>query len=452
MDLILRDYQTDIINKTRASFVQGFKSPLIVLPCGSGKTAVFAWMASQSQQRGKNVWFLVHRAELLDQTVATFEKFNIPTDRILIGMVQTVANHLERYPKPNIIVYDEAHFSAAKTWQRISDAFPDAYKIGLTATPCRLDGKPLGKTYSNMITGITAKQLINSGMLSPFKYYSATLADFSMLNTKRGDYDPEQAAEILSRSAIMGGVVKHYRELADGKKAICYCPTIKFSENTAVMFQSAGINAVHFDGNTPDKQRKQIIADFRNGIIKILCNVDLISVGFDMPDCDACILLRPTQSLALYIQQSMRALRPLPGKTAIIIDHVGNALRMGGLPDNDWEWSLMEKPKRRTAKSENTVFVRQCEKCFFTFESAKSTICPNCGHENKKTVDEIKIIEAVKLQELKEIEAKVKKEARRNVHTCKTYADLLAYADKYGYKTGWAYTQAKIRGIPIERN
>jgi len=444
-ELILRNYQTDIVNKTRQAFKQGFKSPLIVLPCGSGKTAVFAWMASQSQAKGLIVWFLVHRQELLTQTIDTFNRFDIPTDKITIAMVQTIANHLEDYPKPDLIVFDEAHFSAAKTWGKIIEAFPDAYKIGLTATPCRLDGKPLGKIYDTMITGITAKELIQDGMLSKYTYYSATLADFAKVKTKCGDYDQEQAAEILSKSAILGGVVQHYKELANNKKAICYCPTIKFSENIADIFQSAGINAVHFDGNTPEKQRKDIIAKFRTGEIKILCNVDLISVGFDVPTAECCILLRPTQSVALFIQQAMRALRPLPGKIAIILDHVGNALRHG-LPDNTWDWSLTEKPKRKN-KEENSVFVRQCEKCFFTFETKKNTVCPNCGHENKKTVEEIKIIEAVKLQELKEAEAIIKKQARRNVHTCKDYSDLIEYGKKYGYKSGWAYTQAKIRGF-----
>ena len=142
----------------------------------------------------------------------------------------------------------------------------------------------------------------------------------------------------------------------------------------------------------------------------------------------------------------MRPMRPLPGKIAIILDHVGNALRHG-LPDSEFEWSLSAKPKRKN-KEPNSVFVRQCEKCFFTFES-KITICPNCQHENKKTVEEIKIHSEIELKELKEAEAKTKKQARLGVHTCKTYADLLAYAEKYGYKKGWAYTQAKIRGITV---
>ncbi|HAT75721.1 MAG TPA: helicase, partial [Flavobacterium sp.] len=338
MELVLRDYQTDIINKTRQAFKDGFKSPIIVLPCGSGKTAVFAWMANQAQNNGFNVWFLVHRQELLGQTEETFKKFNLPVDKILIGMVQTVANNLQNYNKPNLIVFDEAHFSAAKTWGKIIEAFPNALKIGLTATPCRLDGRPLGNIYDTMITGISAKELINSGKLSDYVYFSVPLIKTDELKTKAGDYDIKQVVSQFENT-VFADVVKTYKTKADNKKSICYCPTIEISEKTAAEFQRSGIEAIHFDGNTPEKQRKQIIADFRVGKIKILCNVDLISVGFDVPDCECCILLRPTKSLALYIQQSMRALRPLPGKIAIILDHVCNYAEHG-LPDTNREWSL----------------------------------------------------------------------------------------------------------------
>jgi superfamily II DNA or RNA helicase len=440
MELILRDYQVDIINKTRQSFKDGFKSPLIVLPCGSGKTAVFAWMASQSQANGKIVWFLVHRQELLSQTVETFNRFNIPVDKITIGMVQTIANHLEDYPKPDIIVFDEAHFSAAKTWGKIIEAYPSAYKIGLTATPCRLDGKPLGSIYDTMITGITAKELIADGRLSDYTYLSIPLIKTDDLKSKAGDYDIKQVVDQF-QNTVYADVLKTYQERANNKKTICYCPTIEISEKTAEMFQQSGIEAVHFDGNTPEKQRKQIILDFRAGIIKILCNVDLISVGFDVPDCEACILLRPTKSLALFIQQAMRALRPLPGKKAIILDHVCNYLDHG-LPDQDRDWSLEKKIKKEKQKNSDEFLSHTCINCYYQF-SNKTAICPNCGCVMEREKKEIQHKKYLELQEIN----KNFQPVITNYKKCKTIAQLHELCKQKGYKPGWAWVKAKELGL-----
>ncbi len=444
MELVLRDYQTDIINKTRQAFKDGFKSPIIVLPCGSGKTAVFAWMANQAQNNGFNVWFLVHRQELLGQTEETFKKFNLPVDKILIGMVQTVANNLQNYNKPNLIVFDEAHFSAAKTWGKIIEAFPNALKIGLTATPCRLDGRPLGNIYDTMITGISAKELINSGKLSDYVYFSVPLIKTDELKTKAGDYDIKQVVSQFENT-VFADVVKTYKTKADNKKSICYCPTIEISEKTAAEFQRSGIEAIHFDGNTPEKQRKQIIADFRVGKIKILCNVDLISVGFDVPDCECCILLRPTKSLALYIQQSMRALRPLPGKIAIILDHVCNYAEHG-LPDTNREWSLEQKVKKPKQKNSDEFLNHTCPSCYYQF-SNKTAICPSCGCVMEREKKEIQHKKQIELQEIN----KNYKPPITSLKQCKTIADLHALCKLKGYKPGWAWVKAKEKGLWIPK-
>jgi superfamily II DNA or RNA helicase len=326
------------------------KKPLVTLPTGAGKTVVFAWLANQTQLKNKTVWFVVHRKELLDQTVDTFNKFDIPVKNIHIGMVHSFANHPERYGKPDLIIIDEAHHSSAATWLKIIHSYPDTFLIGLTATPCRLDGKPLGDIYDDLILGVTPKQLIDSGYLAPFRYFAPSVADLSGLKKRGSDFDTDQAAEILMERAVFGDVIKHWHELADGLQTICYCSSVKHSVATAEAFQSDGVNAVHFDGTTPKNERTEIIKKFKNGEIKILCNVDLIGEGFDVPDCWCCVLLRPTTSAGLFIQQSGRALRPQPDKTAIIIDHVGNYVRHG-LPDDDHEFSLHGKAMKRKSDS-----------------------------------------------------------------------------------------------------
>ncbi|OLS02903.1 DEAD/DEAH box helicase [Tissierella creatinophila] len=447
MELRLRNYQEKLINKVRQAFIDGYKNPCIVLGCGGGKTVLFSYMAKQSQDKGNTVWFLVHRRELLDQTIETFNRFGIERKTIHIGMVGSYSRNLDKYPKPDFIIFDECHFSAAKTWQRIIDKFPDAKIAGLTATPSRLDGKPLDKIYDSLIVGDSAKTLIKNGYLSPYKYYAPTVTDLSSLTKKRGDFDKEQASELLSTRAVFGDVVKHYKNLADGKQTICYCSSIKHSKEMAEEFKTEGINAVHFDGDTPKKQRTKIIKDFRNKKIQILCNVDLISVGFDCPDVDCCILLRPTMSTALYIQQSNRALRFREGKVAIILDHVNNYERHG-LPDDEREWSLNNKLEGQPSYQENgELILRQCINCYNVFKSSR--ICPYCGFENELQHQEIENIKGIELREIKD---KKEEEAKKIVldyrkpEDCTNVEELKQFAKNRNYKSGWIYFQMKSRG------
>jgi superfamily II DNA or RNA helicase len=448
-NLILRPYQSDVLLRTREAFRQGFRRPLVVLPCGAGKTVLFAYMAAQSQAKGKTVWFLVHRKELLDQTIATFERFGIQLKTIHIGMIATYANHPERYPKPDFIIFDEAHFSMAHTWQKIINLYPDAYIVGLTATPCRLDGKPLGATYDTMIVGITTKELIKQGYLSKYRYFAPSVADLSGLKRKGSDFDPDSASELLMQRAVYGDVIESYRKYANGLQTICYCSSIKHSQAMAEEFRKAGISAVHFDGNTPAAERKQIVQDFRDKKIQVLCNVDLISVGFDVPDCWCCILLRPTMSTALHIQQAGRALRPQPGKTAIILDHVGNYTRHG-LPDDSREWSLNSNLKpRQQYKSDGTLAVRQCAECYFTFPSGPDK-CPNCGAEIKKTRQEIENIKKIHMEEVKQayrqkVAAAVREKS--DISECRNLSEIMAWCKQHGRKPGYGYYVAKARGL-----
>lgn len=447
--LELRNYQTDIIRRTHQS-LHTHKRPLICLPTGSGKTVVFAWLADQTQRKGKTVWFLVHRRELMDQTIDTFDRFGIDRRQIHIGMVATVANHPDKWPKPDLIIFDEAHHSSAATWGRIIAMFPDAYIIGLTATPCRLDGKPLGSVYDDLIIGVTTADLIQSGHLAPYRYFAPAVADLAGLKRKGSDFDRDQAAEILMKRAIYGDVIHHWRQYAYRYQTIIYCSSIKHSQATAEAFRNAGINAVHFDGSTPAEERRLIVQDFRSRRITVLCNVDLIGEGFDVPDCWCCILLRPTTSLALHIQQSGRALRPQPGKTAIILDHVGNYTRHG-LVDDPRAWSITERVQSAPEYGEDgKLLVRQCAKCYFTFPTGPAT-CPNCGALLAATRQELANIKKIRLKEIRQGYRSKADEAvkEKTIQQCKTLTELQAYARAHGLKPGWAWHTAKARGYRV---
>ena len=354
-----------------------------------------------------------------------------------ICMVQSVSRHIEEIEPPTLIMTDECQHSPAESYRKIYRAFPDAYRVGLSATPTRLHGGGLGAVFDELVIGPSVRELIDRGCLADFDYYAPRLIDTDKLRRRsNGEFDTAQAAQVLSTAAIYGDVIRHYEKLAAGKQAICYCATVAHSQQTAGAFTAAGIPAAHIDGTTGAAERAAAIERFRCGEIRVLCNVDLISEGFDVPDCGCSILLRPTHSLVLHTQQSMRCMRFKAGKRAVIIDHVGNVFRHG-LPDEPHEWTL-EGRKRQSKK--NMLAVRQCPECFFAHRS--SPVCPGCGYVYPKT--EREILEEKKEAELVKIQSRLK-----TAEDCRTMKELMAFAKKNGYKPGWAYWQAKRRGWKV---
>lgn len=429
----LRDYQSDLVRGVHEAWREGYKRPCIVLPCGGGKSIITADMAKRTTDRGKNVLFLVHRQELCEQIREAFSDYGVNMNLCTVGMIQTVSRHLENTPTPALIITDENHHCLASGYKKIYEHFDTAYCVGVTATPVRLNGGGLGEVNDKLIVGISAKELINRKCLAPYDYYAPPVTDLSGIKSRNGDYAPEDIEAALNKPHIYGDVIRYYKELADGVKGICYCATVNHSKDMAKAFNDAGISAAHIDGSTPKKERAEIVQQFREGKITILCNVDLISEGFDVPDCGVSILLRPTKSLTLYIQQSMRCMRYQPNKKAIIIDHVGNVHRHG-LPDMDREWTLDPKPAR---KKQNAVLVRQCTECFYTH--SPSPVCPKCGYVYPKTQREIKQEQEAQLMKIVE--------AYSLPSECRSLQELHVFAKKKGYKSGWAYHIAKERGF-----
>lgn len=443
----LRDYQEELVGKVREAWLHGKKAPCIVLPCGGGKSCIVAEIARRTTEKKNRVLFLVHRKELCGQIERTFRKWGVDMLRCQIMMVQTAARRLGKIPPPSLIITDENHHSPANTYKKVYEAFPNAHRVGVTATPVRLDGSGLGDINDELIVGVSAKWLIEHKCLSPYDYYAPSLVDLTGIKIKKGDYDISSVENLMLRKAVFGDVIKYYKELAGGRQAVCYCTSVRHSMETAMQFALAGIEAAHIDGSTPESERERIIGDFRRGAIDILCNVDLISEGFDVPDCECAILLRPTQSLTLYIQQSMRCMRYREGKRAVIIDHVGNYARFG-MPDADRTWTLesRKKQKREIAQTDE-VRVKECPECFAVFkpfseDGAPVNLCPNCGYIfPKKERAEIEHEQA----ELNKIEGFVLD--FKTPEECHSYGELLDYAKGHGYKPGWAWYQAKNRGL-----
>lgn len=341
----------------------------------------------------------------------------------------------------NVLVHNCQH-STSKTYLRLINEFPNAYILGLTATPCRLSGKPLGDIFESMVQVISAQDLIKRGYLADYDYYAPkTNADFTKVKIKNGDYDSTEIEKVMDNKKIYGDIIKEYKRLANNKKTIVYCSSINYSKKIEKLFIDNGYPAKHFDGTTPKNERDKIIDDFRNNKIKILTNVDLIGEGFDVPDCECCILLRPTQSLSLYIQQSTRCLRPNGDKKSIIIDFVGNVFRHG-MPTENREWSLKEKVTCQNKSGERDILTRQCGNCFRVYQGT-SRICPYCGFDNGKTRKELEEEKKAELEKIEKIEKQKRKKELKN----KSYEELVKIGYQRGYKNPeyWAKIRVEYR-------
>ena len=414
-----------------------------MLPCGGGKSVIVAEMAKRTAGNGRYVLFVVHRKELCEQITRTFLWWGVDMRFVRVMMVQTACNRLGRIPEPSLIITDENHHSKASSYRKIYDYYKHAYRVGVTATPVRLDGTGLKDVNDDLVIGVSAKWLIEHHCLAPYDYYAPAVADLSTVKVKCGEYDAKQAEKVMLESKVYGDVIAYYRKFANGMQAVCYCTTVKHSQAMAAQFCAAGIDAAHIDGQMKKAERAEIVERFRRGAIDILCNVDLISEGFDVPDCSCVIMLRPTQSLTLFIQQSMRCMRYRKGKRAVILDHVGNYARHG-MPDDDREWTLEGKKKRKGEKPDTVPEERYttCTSCFAVI-AGDVQICPYCGKEIEKK--QRKAIEQEQNTELVKITAFTVN--TKTPDECRTYAELLEYAKMMGYKPGWAWYQAKQRGL-----
>lgn len=451
----LRDYQQETIDKVYQSIKSGHRSIMIQQPPRTGKTVLMADIARRATAKGNRVLFMVHRQEIVQQVVKTFRADGVDMNLAKIGMVQTITRHVDDLDSPQIIFVDEAHHALATTYQRVLKAFPKAYKLLFTATPYRLNGAGFTDIADDLITGKQVSWLIDHHFLAPVDYYAPSQIDASKLRTKRtGDYS-EGSIEEAMKPKIYGNAVKHYLKLAAGKQAIAYTYNVDSAIRLAQAFNARGITARAVAGNTPKEERRKIIEDYRAGKIKIVTNAELFTEGIDLPNVDCVIMLRPTQSLSLYLQFAMRSMNPREGKTATIIDHVGNVERFG-LPTDDREWTLEGREKGKTSSSGATIkSVTVCQTCFASFYRTGGT-CPYCGAalgEEKKieVVDdaELKKVTRSRLAIIKQLEqsAATQNIAGKRPSELKSFKEIQAYAKLKGYRPGWAYYYAKQRGF-----
>jgi DNA repair protein RadD len=440
--LELRDYQHDLLEQARGLIRSGARSLIIQSPTGSGKTVLVAQMLKTAAERGYRAWFCVHRRELVNQSVRTLTESagmdvgvvaaGFPGNRKLpvqVCSIGTLRNRRHALTAPSLIVWDECHHTAAKTWADIFEAYPNAAHVGLTATPERLDGTGLDKWFQHLVIGPSVAWLIEHGYLSKYRLFAPPPPNLSAVNILAGDYNRKELSAAMGRSTVTGDVISHYRRHAAGKRMIVFAWSIESSMLIAGKFRACGIEAEHVDGDTEDRERDAAMERFKRGETLVLTNVDLFGEGVDVPAMEAVALLRPTQSLTLYLQQVGRALRPSPGKdAAIILDHAGNCRRFG-LPDDERVWSL--EGRKRGGVRDDAAPIRQCPACYAVM-SAAADRCGECGYlfvsmprEMNEVAGDLQEVEAASLSKFE----RLKEQAN-----AKTLDDLIKIARLRNYK------------------
>ena len=390
MKINLREYQKEGVDEIRFSYMKGNDNVLFVLPTGGGKTVIFSHIAEQAAQKGNRVCILVHREELVNQSSEALDKIGVKHGIISAGQkmdlsygvqiasVWTLVRRLHKVPDTffGLIVVDEAHHAVAGSWKKTIDHFYTAKVLGVTATPERLDGKGLKDYFSDMIVGPDTAWLTANKYLAPAKVYSPPLkVDRKNIKTRAGDFAMEEAEEQLMNGDFMGDAVTHYARHVFPGSAIAFCCTVAHAEAVAEAFRTAGFKAEALAGKIAKEERKETIQKLGTREINVLTSCQIISEGTDVPSVAGALLLRPTKSLSLYLQQVGRCLRPAEGKDhAVVMDHVGNSL-VHGLPTQAREWSLEGRKKR---EKDAAPPLKVCKSCY-AVAPISAKICPTCG-------------------------------------------------------------------------
>lgn len=400
----LRKYQSAVIDRLRAHVTTGGKKRvLLVAPCASGKMVMIAWMMRTTSLP---TLFVAHRRELLNQCVDQLAGFGLthvsvlrgdddrydPSASVTVASAQSLKN---RPPKgPGLIFLDEAHRSLTPGMERdVFDAYPEATIIGATATPSRLDNRPMGDRFEAMEIATSYGELLKDGyLLEPRVYGAPVIADLSAVRiNSSGEYDEDQLAEVMSSTHLRGQLVTQWLKLAhlhkdprtgllvpgERRRTVIFAVNVAHSKLIVDDFRRAGVRIAHLDGKTPDGERQQMLADLESGALEIVCNVNVLLEGVDIPAIKCIVHARPTESLVVWIQSTCRALRLWQEMTPIIIDHAGNRDRHG-FPTEDRAWSL-HRPAARYVSGIDAK-VRVCPICFLANVMSRR-LCAGCLFE-----------------------------------------------------------------------
>lgn len=458
----LRDYQFQAVADIEAAF-ESNKRALFVLPTGGGKTTIFSQVAKDAVAKGERVLVLAHRRELIEQAAARLKLFGLSVGLVLSGeemtpeapvqvaSIQTLVRRFGHVKAPDLIIVDESHRAVADSYARVLKEYPDARVLGMTATPCRLDGKGLRESFSVIVEGPSVEDLIGRKFLMRPVVYSASIPDLTGIRTRGGDYAADELAAALERSTICGDAVREYKRLTPGKSAIAFCVNVRHAKATADAFNAAGMRAEVLTGETSKDERAGILSRLRSGETKVVASIETLTEGFDFEGLDVVLLMRPTKSLALYLQMVGRVLRVAAGKVrAVVLDLSGNTLRHGLVEEvRDWSLDGVKENAKTRATNGDMLTTRLCTQCFGVAKAGP--VCPLCGHTHAKDArvpvakaGALRLLEKAELEAAKRAKADKRKQEERD---CRSLEDFVKLGRSRGYNfpAAWAAKRWSLR-------
>lgn len=426
-----RPYQAKAIHLIRQAWVQGMRRIVLVSPTGAGKTFMASEIIDGAVAKGNRVLFLAHRKELIDQCSKTLDEIGVdhgiiksghwrkrPHCPVQVASVQTLSSkrrcpeckdhplrkqiakehggkvpktvevlcdhcdstgYIRRpLPEAKIVVIDETHRCLSPSYQEIIDGYPDAMILGLTATPWRLDGRGLAKMYQHLVATVQVQDLVDEGFLLPIRAFAPDLPDLSDVKTRRGDYDQSSISAIMNSRELVGNIVDHWHRLAEGQRTVVFASSVENSEHLVSRFRESGVAAEHLDGTMGDRDRTAVLGRLAEGTTRIVCNVDVLVEGYDLPSLGCVVLARPTKSLTRYLQQVGRGMRPhADQRYMVLIDHAG-CVHEHGLPTDPRRWSLEDRKRKKKSEAIDAAPCVICEKCG-ALRPSPDQPCPACA-------------------------------------------------------------------------
>lgn len=422
LDHTLRDYQQEAKEKIFDQW-DSWDNILYQMPTGTGKTRLFTSiirdisLASLKENRRKGILIIAHRTELIEQIDESLNKYRIPhgiiagsfKDRrdlllpVQVASIQTITHpanrNLAEAFHADYIIIDEAHHATAQSYTKLWSYYPLSKKLGVTATPWRMDGRGFRGNFDTFIPSMRIKEFLEKGWLAPYRYYSVPFDSQIRNNIESireynldGDYKTSILEQVVDTCRIRAQLLESYLKFVKGKKGIIYSISRKHSKHICNQFLEAGIRIADIDSETPSHLRKELIQDFKDGKLDIIVNVDIFSEGFDCPDLEFVQLARPTRSLVKYIQQVGRGLRRNGTKQCVILDNVGMYGRFG-LPDDERPW---EEYFNGNVESPNKVSKRVSDSNISGVNNSRET-------DLSEGLDEMKLIQQIEIESKPEI-------------------------------------------------
>jgi superfamily II DNA or RNA helicase len=461
MTVELYPYQERVIADFDAAIAAGKKRIILVAPTGSGKTIVGSAIIKSVTARRRGVLVLAHRREIIKQTSDKLQKLDVPhgiimarteprpLENVQVAAIQTLDRRAIRaetmeLPPADLLAVDEAHHCPATTYRRIIEAYPNAILLGLTATPCRGDGRGLGGIFETIIECPQVAELIEQGYLVRTRVYAPVNPDLRGVRMQAGDYVEAQLADRMDRPQLIGDIVTHWHKFSERRKTVAFAVNVSHSVHMRDEFIKSGVRAEHIDGSTPKPERDASLARLASGEIELVTNCMVLTEGWDMPEVGCCILARPTKKMGLYRQMIGRVLRPADGKRdAIVLDHSG-AVFSHGFVEDPVAWTL--DPGK---KAESPVHSKRCEtpgsrllecsQCGAVRVGGEP--CPNCGFLPQRPPKPVPFGDG----ELAEVgRDRRSKRTGYDPETRAVWHAMLAYiAAERSYKPGWAAVNYK---------